>query len=91
MTASANGMPPLIVACITGHAEIAAKLIDANADVNQVDKEGNGTTPLYIACKWGHAEVVAKLLAANADVNQARDGGVARCARACRGCGCKRS
>ena len=59
-----------------GRAEVAATLLAANADVNQVDNEG--CTPLYFACQQGHP-VVVKLLAANADVNQAHSAASRRC------------
>ena len=30
-----NGITPLLVACFNGHTEVAATLVDANADINQ--------------------------------------------------------
>ena len=56
-----------------GPHRVVAKLIAANANVNQA--ENDGVTPLLIACQKGHTEIVTKLIAANADVNQANNNG----------------
>ena len=42
------GNSPLVVACEKGHAECVAKLLDANASVNQQDAH-KGVTPLIAA------------------------------------------
>ena len=56
---------PLIWAADAGHAEAAAFLIDAGADINTRGYLGN--TALNRACRGGHLETVLALLAAKAN------------------------
>ena len=57
--AFAGGVTALIVACQSGHVEIARLLIARNADVGQADNDGE--TPLLAACESGHVEIVRLL------------------------------
>ena len=50
---------PLYIACQKGHTEVVAKLLAANASVDQADNAG--VTPLYLACQNGHLGVVQLL------------------------------
>ena len=40
---------------VTGHEEVASRLIEAGAEVDQAANDGR--TPLHYACGHGHAEV----------------------------------
>ncbi|MHC4833424.1 MAG: ankyrin repeat domain-containing protein [Planctomycetota bacterium] len=54
-------------AAAEGQLEVAAALLEANADLNALDRVGMG--PLAMAAKGGHPEVVTALLDAGANVN----------------------
>ena len=56
----------LWTAAHSGHADVVATLLTANASVDKPNE--NGDTPLHAACQSGHVEVVAQLLAAKASV-----------------------
>ena len=65
---------PLYIASCKGHTEEVGRLLQAGADVNQVQKDGS--TPLTIACERGRTDVVKMLLAHDGvDVNQANKNG----------------
>ena len=61
---------PLHWACMEGHAEVAAALMDRGADIHARDRYQY--TPLHWACKMRHAEVAAALMDRGADID-ARD------------------
>jgi ankyrin repeat protein len=56
-----------------GHVDVVDRLLDAQASVDQANK--NGATSLYIAAEKGHVDVVNRLLDAKATVDQARNDG----------------
>lgn len=60
-----DGLTPLVLAAMGGHAEIAKELIAAGADVNWTGYQTG--TPLYWAVQEGHAEVVKVLLDSGVD------------------------
>ena len=65
------GTPTVLhIAARQGHAEFAAMLLKAGADVEARDSEA--ATPLHPAAHYGHDEVVRVLLAANAAVDARR-------------------
>ena len=68
-----GGAGELYEACRDGHRDEAERLIDRDANVNQVDE--HGTTALMIACQNGHNGVAELLLDRGADVGQARPDG----------------
>ena len=57
----------LHVAARQGHADFAALLLEAGADVDARNEEG--AMPLHLAAQYGHDEVARVLLAANATVD----------------------
>ena len=61
------GLTPLHYAAATGRDDVAAFLLDNNADVNAMDD--NGLTPLHYAAAFGRMGVPELLLARKADVN----------------------
>ena len=67
---------PLHWAARYGHADIAATLIAAGADLEAKSHFGGGLqTPLHWAAEYGHADIAAALIAAGAEVNpKANDG-----------------
>jgi len=65
--ATGNDEPPHQRAATRGHTEIVARLLDAGADVNAVDR--SGITPLMRAAQNGRVEMVELLLARGAKVN----------------------
>ena len=69
--ASKQGVTPLHLACLDGHKEVVALLLEKfrdTLDVNQASKIG--ATPLHYACQNGHKEIVSLLLTINEiDVN----------------------
>ena len=54
--AAQNGCTPLYIACQNGHTEVVAKLLAANADVEQAPIEAGERrrTPMATACHFGH-------------------------------------
>ena len=62
-----NGLTALKVASLSGHADIAAVLLEHGADVDLQDS--NGWTALMMACQNGHVAVAEVLLAHGAKVN----------------------
>ena len=60
-------------ACMYGHTEVVAALLDAGADVNLPDDHGS-FSPLIRAANSGHFDVVKLLLDAGADVTAQVDG-----------------
>ena len=57
--------PLLLVACLHGHADVAAALLTAGADVNLQNPDGE--TPLHVAVLVAYPEVVKVLLEHDAD------------------------
>lgn len=64
---------PLHAAIAGNFSNIAKMLIDNNANVNCIQK--NGITPLHIAAENGNIEVIIKLLEKDAMVNMRMEGG----------------
>ena len=52
--------PPLLVACMGGHEEMVAFLLEHGMDANETETYGH--TPLMVACKNGHVGAVHRLL-----------------------------
>src|SRR5690606_37491619 len=79
-TPLASGFTPLLFAARAGRIDVARRLIEAGADVNQaieVDpphmrSPAKGTSPLILAIENGHFELAEMLLVAGADPNDAR-------------------
>ncbi len=72
------GRTPLYVAVENGHAEVAALLIEAGADIEArtyIALHYWRWTPLMVAVHWGHTSVAELLIAAGADVNARDEGG----------------
>ena len=67
---------PLQFAARQGHAEVVKALVEAGADVNQINP-GDKSTPLVVATINGHFDIGAYLLEHGADPNLASDNGVA--------------
>lgn len=63
-----SGSTPLITAVTFDKGKIAAKLIDAGADLSI--KNNDGATALHVAAFFGRVEMVQLLLDANADKTQ---------------------
>jgi ankyrin repeat protein len=64
---SNSGWSPLNIACLEGHKEIVQLLLENDADVNSINKDGE--TPLHLASVVGHTEIVKLLLKNGAAVN----------------------
>src|SRR6185295_1011906 len=62
-------MTPLMYASREGHIDVARLLLDAHADVNQVDK--NDITPLLMAISNNHIDMARFLMERGADINAA--------------------
>lgn len=60
------GNSALMGVCFKGYKNIAAKLIDAGADVNL--RNANGATALTFAATFGHLEIAEMLLKKGADI-----------------------
>ena len=71
-----GGMTPLHFAARQGYIEVAAALIDAGVDVNQV-KGGDHATALLIAAINGQFDLAKLLLERGADANTIAENGVA--------------
>ncbi|MDP3760416.1 MAG: ankyrin repeat domain-containing protein [Ramlibacter sp.] len=56
-TRTANDESPLMMAALKGHADVARKLVERNADVNKT-----GWTPLHYAATNGHLTIMELLL-----------------------------
>ncbi len=67
-SAADDGLTPLMMACLRGHANCAELLVSARAAVESVS--ASGATPLIIACERGHAGLAAWLLSAGAPPSQ---------------------
>jgi len=63
--ANEDGFTALLLACFFGHIDIVAALLDAGADVNQVERKCNNA--LCYASGKGGVEVVQLLLARGAN------------------------
>lgn len=59
----------------------AKRLIEAEADVNERNREGE--TPLHVACEFGCFEIAEALIEAGADVNARDNHGVTPLIKAC--------
>jgi ankyrin repeat protein len=58
----ADGMPPLLLAVVSGHAALVETLLSAGADARAAALPG-GATVLHVAADVGDARIVAALLA----------------------------
>lgn len=69
-----SGWTPLHYACLEGHRDVAAALIEGGAHVNQTDNDSR--TPLLLAAQEGHSQLIVDLIEQySADVNhRALDG-----------------
>ncbi|XP_063715530.1 ankyrin repeat and SOCS box protein 13-like [Symsagittifera roscoffensis] len=65
-----HGISPLNEAVALNHTRIALMLIDAGADVNEVDSKG--MSPLCRACHFGNEKLVKRLVERGARVNLSR-------------------
>ena len=65
----------LILACEYGHPDLVRVLVQAGANVHQLDSRGN--SPLVTACRYGHAAIVALLLQIGVGVDQPNASGLA--------------
>ncbi len=64
-----DGSTPLHCAAWNGHADVAAILLDAGADINDHNQNGHwGTTPLHAAAHGDQKQVAALLIARGADL-----------------------
>jgi len=70
-----DGLTPLHIAAVSGHADLAGLLLDRGADREARDT-GSGATPLFQAGAWGRKTVVELLLQRGADVNAKNQAGV---------------
>ncbi|KAM5303756.1 cortactin-binding protein 2 [Glossophaga mutica] len=68
-----DGHSALYSAAKNGHTDCVRLLLNAEAQVNAVDK--NGFTPLCAAASQGHFKCIELLIAYDADINYAADGG----------------
>ena len=64
------GKTPLIIACESGHLDIAHLLVTHNIDSINVGNK-SGYLPLHAACLHGHLDIVQFLLDNGANINQA--------------------
>ena len=64
-----DGHAPLGLAVYFGHDELAAALLEAGVDVNQVSSNDQRVAPIHAAVSRNRVEILAKLIARGADVN----------------------
>jgi ankyrin repeat protein len=76
LVGTSGGFSPLHFAVRQGHADVVKALVDAGADVNQVNP-GDRSTPLVVAVVNGHFDIGKYLLDKGADPNLASENGVA--------------
>ena len=69
----AAAVPPLLLAALNGHMEVAELLTANGADLGRADKFGN--SPLHYAAHHGSKEIVILLITNSADVNAKDKGG----------------
>ncbi|MBS0654073.1 MAG: ankyrin repeat domain-containing protein, partial [Verrucomicrobia bacterium] len=62
-----NDYNALHLACSKGHSELVRLLIEAKANINDLDKDRD--TPLHEACLTGYLQVAELLINAGADIN----------------------
>lgn len=55
-----SGWTPLHYACLEGHSEVLATLIEGGAQVDQTDNDSRA--PLLLAAQEGHCQLVLDLL-----------------------------
>src|SRR5690606_5110912 len=63
-----GGLTPLLHAVREGYADVAFRLLDAGADINEVSG-GDRTSPLLMAALNGHFDMMFDLLERGADPN----------------------
>jgi ankyrin repeat protein len=76
LVGTSGGFAPLHFAVRQGHFDVVKALVDAGADVNQVNP-GDKSTPLVVATVNGYFDIGSYLLEKGADPNLASDNGVA--------------
>jgi len=76
LVGTSGGFSPLHFAVRQGHAEVVTALVDAGADVNQLNP-GDKSTPLVVAIVNGYFDIGNYLIDKGADPNLASDNGVA--------------
>lgn len=76
LVGTSGGFSPLHFAVRQGHTDVVKALVEAGADVNQVNP-GDKSTPLVVAVVNGHFDIGKYLLDKGADPNLASDNGVA--------------
>ncbi|XP_049579319.1 ankyrin repeat domain-containing protein 27 isoform X3 [Syngnathus scovelli] len=80
-SANADGVTPLHVACMYGHAELTALLVRHGADIEA--RTERKATPLHLASQNNHLQVVKFLLECNAKLNKKDQYGNTALIRAC--------
>jgi ankyrin repeat protein len=76
LVGTSGGFSPLHFAVRQGHADVVEALVEAGADVNQINP-GDKSTPLVVATINGHFDIGTYLLDKGANPNLASDNGVA--------------
>ena len=76
LVGTSGGFTPLQFAVRQGHADVVKALVEAGADVDQVNP-GDKSTPLVVAVINGYFDIGRYLLEKGADPNLATDNGVA--------------
>jgi ankyrin repeat protein len=76
LVGTSGGFSALHFAARQGHADVVKTLVEAGADVNQIDP-GDQSTPLVVATINGHFDIGTYLLDKGANPNLASDNGVA--------------